>query len=458
MKAFDARTCVTAGDSGLESLHNDWHKRRQAILKLPCKRKEKGLAESQCLREGCYHCRSSQSHPGLWKWVQSTRRALQHLFRPRTTALEDLMHGMVVLVWVGSVIDEPDSKLQYKFTHVPLHYLRPWRPTLLELQLAGRRIVDLSAFFPSTPKADAKKDDIALDLKPMYDEQNKPMLRSMVEFLASLDRTASWRVEALRLSSSPAPYPESCGCVRVCGADIRGTESAEISMGDIVEQPWLDADEGNDGDVSDDNNDDDDAPSGNPNKEAEISQGQTHPSVSGGVLQMTPALVKVWDDICEQNAKAESSSSSSNSTTSSSSSSSSAKTKTSDDPKQPIANSGSTSMAVADPPASDTGGVLFSRQRDIHNKAKQFFLLNASLACCCSVSLCGLSVFGETIVVTHEKPCTRPSWSCHVITPCNMPTRCNQGQREPYTLRHSPHGRPQERWPQDWVSHAVQVA
>ena len=376
IKSFDARTCHTFGD--LESLHSDWHKRHTGILKPQEKRRERGLVESPCLLEGCCHCRRSQINPGLWKWVQSTRKALQHLFQPRTAALDDLMHGMVVLVWVGFLSEGQEPKLQHRFTHVPLHYLRPWRPTFLELELAGRQVADLSVLFPSIPKADTSKHDIDLDLKALYDEANKPRLRTMVEFLASLDRTLSWRVEALRLSSSPRPYHDSCGCVRVCWNDVR-IESAEILTGDESDEHWLRGDEGNEADESDNNadndNDDDDnntprppVPSSNPANEEENDKGP-----APGDLLMPPDLAKVWDEICEEKARAESSSTASSSnSTSTTSTSSSTTSKARGQPSQATTKVGATSSTIDHLPIPpDTGGVSSSQAKpwakELHN-------------------------------------------------------------------------------------------
>ena len=117
VKSFDARTALHEHSSvALDPLCSAWHQQHEGIQKPVARRKEKGLTESQCFKEGCCHCRRGQHHPHLWQWVLRTRRALQHLFPPRSAPLDDLINGLVVVVWVGF---GSAGELQHRFTHVP---------------------------------------------------------------------------------------------------------------------------------------------------------------------------------------------------------------------------------------------------------------------------------------------------------------------------------------------------
>ena len=164
--------------------------------------------------------------------------------------------GSKVVLWVGSNIPinevkaEDSTEIILQATHVPLLYLRPWRPTFFKLQprFAAQELVEVMR----SPELQAE-DAIAQQFLGQHKfEFEIPKWRGMEEspfmthfaFLSTLDPQLYWSMLILELSQSNGPYPLSSGRVR---ANLSSKEPVPVWPHDAEqaqrEEVWINADE-----------------------------------------------------------------------------------------------------------------------------------------------------------------------------------------------------------------------
>ena len=70
------------------------------------------------------------------------------------------MAANIILAWIG--VEKSSGRSELRFTHVPLQYLRPWRPTFLELRLVHPLADEASMLFLGESSEDSRADQSSL--------------------------------------------------------------------------------------------------------------------------------------------------------------------------------------------------------------------------------------------------------------------------------------------------------
>ena len=218
VRIFEAQQeCSEVADS-VEGLADKWHD-RHVVIEKPKKEKIRGLQLPFCLREGTCHCSRNASSKRLRSLWLSARKMLQKLFREKSETVL-LQNGYVVLLWVGMGVSSSSSASstshpQYRVTHVACMYLRPWRPTFVELTPpSASQQDDLRNVFPDCRSCTAQQ-PVYLTMQMFPTASGAPPLHTFLGFLDTLDRSLQWSVAVMKLSDRMAPFPDSVGLVKV---------------------------------------------------------------------------------------------------------------------------------------------------------------------------------------------------------------------------------------------------
>ena len=120
-------------EAPLHVLAQAWQQRHHGI---PDSRAKKTRPQSSCFKEGTCMCKPQHRMHQLL--LKECNKLIQEFFHNR--GLTDLLvEGQIVLAWVQSrpegEEDGAETELEVRWSYVALHYKKPWRPTLLLLEL-----------------------------------------------------------------------------------------------------------------------------------------------------------------------------------------------------------------------------------------------------------------------------------------------------------------------------------
>ena len=185
-----------------------WAKMHTGIKKAPAVRL-RGHTESKCHIAGTCHCRRGHRGVLLSAMWQKAQVALKQFFTKGN--VEELVNCLIVFLWVSDVKGE----LQYRMTSVPVHYLRPWRPTFLEMLPArvgdGELLEKVCAkLLEGTVSEEDDDTFVSLSVRVRDDV---PAFFTPHQFMQTLDATRPWRVGVLQLSTREVPFLNSNGLV-----------------------------------------------------------------------------------------------------------------------------------------------------------------------------------------------------------------------------------------------------
>ena len=200
VKVFDTcQICASEHRSSLRDLAHGW-RHRHVGMKDPLKKKQvKGVKLPSCLQEGVCHCKRSPQGRSAASLRDSARAIIRALCNDQKDAFVD---GRVVLYWRGR--SSLDGSLSHKLVFVPLMYLKPLRPTLLELTLPSAEEARLSKMFPEHGEGFKPQDAeeyIQVEVKRVG---NKPSFNTFLQFCGSLDAGRQWWIGMLLLSDRKA--------------------------------------------------------------------------------------------------------------------------------------------------------------------------------------------------------------------------------------------------------------
>ena len=208
--------CGQADDScNVAALAESWKKRHLAIPRPPVQ-KLKGLTESKCWIEGFCHCSKRRNREGYLAGImwQKARKALRETFRDRED-LNLLINGAVILLWVGS--SDTNAIVHVNPSYVALQYLRPWRPTLVRLEVNLESELQLQKIVSSQQarrSASDLQDADMITFRVQVDSKRKPRIDTALQFVNSLDKTLHWAIAIMYLSTRSRPFPSSAARVR----------------------------------------------------------------------------------------------------------------------------------------------------------------------------------------------------------------------------------------------------
>ena len=126
---YDAETLCGMHDAknspSLSSLAREWQSRHKAIPK-QTKVDARAFVDSRCLRESCCACRQSgrAGRKARLMWTRA-KAIFQPLFAAKVDA-KLLLDAEIAILWAGR---SENIVREVIVTHIPLMYLRPYRPT-----------------------------------------------------------------------------------------------------------------------------------------------------------------------------------------------------------------------------------------------------------------------------------------------------------------------------------------
>ena len=172
--------------------------------------------KKQCFEAHCCRCRRGSYVMRVYKKVEGFLKALC-----RDKALEkNMVDGLFVLQWCW--VDEIGEDTRNHFTHIPLLYLRPWRPTFAVMTLETPHQEALQPLALDTVVSDSQK----VWLQVRRNEHGGIPMVTMWEWLQSM-RLESLQHKVLlaiwEVSQLPRPTHAVGGRLRVVGKNLRTT-------------------------------------------------------------------------------------------------------------------------------------------------------------------------------------------------------------------------------------------
>ena len=216
---YDAETLCGKYDAStspsLSSLARDWQGRHQAI---PKQRKinVKAVAESRCLRESCCTCRQSgrEGRKARFMWSR-VKEIFQTVFADKIDATL-LLDAEIAILWAGR---SGNLVREVIITHIPLMYLRPYRPTLLYLDAVDQKeldrfhavVLEQEPYRKNFHDAPSEADLFTLQARIF---QMRAAFTTIMSFCTTLSVEMEWSITVLRLSQRLCPFPHSQGRVK----------------------------------------------------------------------------------------------------------------------------------------------------------------------------------------------------------------------------------------------------
>eukprot|EP00971_Amphidinium_carterae_P334736 6470178-Amphidinium_carterae.3 len=203
----------------LARLAQDWADRHVGIRQPSVQQKNvKGLRLPKCLVEGFCHCRRSPAGL-LAAWMRDkVKVAMKEMFKQR---MHMLMDGYIVFLWSGKATKASTAMVPQvvstRVTHVPLMYLQPIRPTLLELVPAADDQVRLQDAFPALEGGARKQavDEVFTFTVGMAASGVGPAFHNFLSFIGTLDPELEWWLCPMQVSDRLRPSLQSEGKVQV---------------------------------------------------------------------------------------------------------------------------------------------------------------------------------------------------------------------------------------------------
>ena len=210
----DARMACLSSSSPLQSLATSWHERHRGILTATSNRQRHvGLRGSLCWQAGVCHCGRTDNGLLLKKMWVAMRGSMRDIFGHKML-VDALVAGLCAMIFTGVSSDEIVRPV-HRCVAIPLHYLKPWRPTFLELSpFSAEDALLLNKLFPTLTAVDFDELQF-MTMTVEEDDAGEPRFLTALEFAQSLDPLLSWKMRVAWLSDSAAPFVNSSGKCRV---------------------------------------------------------------------------------------------------------------------------------------------------------------------------------------------------------------------------------------------------
>ena len=208
---------VHAGTVGVAKLAEEWQERHLA-LPAPAQR-QPPPKESGCFKEGTCMCQRQHRQHRLF--MKAALSALKACFATEDRA-HSLNDGEVIIAWIGEPSSQEESATrELLWTHVPLHYHNPYRPTLLLLQPVQAEVLlqCQGEGFQMSPTDIARsgQQGCPLNFEVVCEDQgsawDQPAFRTFRDFVLSLSLSKKWSMRFLVLSQSHRPCLLRAGAV-----------------------------------------------------------------------------------------------------------------------------------------------------------------------------------------------------------------------------------------------------
>ena len=210
VRVYNVDDACKEQSASVRQLSQAWKLEHCGLRKAPAQ-KLAGLKLPPCLHEGVCHCRRSRSGFKAKGNRKLARHAIQQLLTGKV-GQDSLVRGEVVLVWSARA---DDGLVQQRVTYVAAQYLKPWRPTFLELLVPQAVQHRFNECFPGIDKERALQEEF-FTLQVAVTDDNGPSFSTYLEFLSSLDVALSWWLGVMYLSDRLTPFLVSAGFVKTC--------------------------------------------------------------------------------------------------------------------------------------------------------------------------------------------------------------------------------------------------
>ena len=201
------------GVSNISLLASEWQRQHQAIRAAPTRR-FKTPGETRCFQAGICLCQRTEHGPRRRKMYQAAEDVLKQFFRNKDDT-EALKQGEVAVLWCGfkSVEEQQQHRIRSVLvTAVPLHYMRPWRPTYLLLCPVQGEFEKFEAWLQNQRSSDASGVSLICGLEV---EDGNPCFATFPQLMERLDPQMRWSIVITRLSSLAKPFLNSDGLVKL---------------------------------------------------------------------------------------------------------------------------------------------------------------------------------------------------------------------------------------------------
>ena len=184
-------------DAPLQLLAQDWQSRHQGVPELPQARR-RTRPQPACFKEGTCMCRPH--HKQHRELMKRCNKSIQDFLQNNAIA-DYLTEGQVVMAWVRTPKETeegaPVAAPQVTWSSVPLHYKKPWRPTLLLLRLLNIDDETCSKqLLEETCEDQPFNFEILLEDKAGF--SRVPCLRSWRQFILDIDLAFRWSLRFFR--------------------------------------------------------------------------------------------------------------------------------------------------------------------------------------------------------------------------------------------------------------------
>ena len=202
------------GQTNVSGLSRLWHSRHLSIPAAQPQKGVRGLHESKCHQAGVCHCSRTRGGVLSGHFWRFALRSLQKMFPPRSTALEGLLQGQVVLCW-SSWMPNNVEEFHVEALHVSCHYRKPWRPTMLRLKPVSPQDAAALHKVIQASSDGRQTEEVTFTTWQVASTDGLPDFTTAESFAALADKDRHWSVSSLQLSQRPTPFPGSAGQIRL---------------------------------------------------------------------------------------------------------------------------------------------------------------------------------------------------------------------------------------------------
>ena len=193
-----------------------WLRRHSIVTGEECQVPDPGLTHPRPCRLQNFCVCSARGRSVAWCWSRMQAVLKQRFQGPDA---EPLVNGEVCLLVRGRGLNahNVEATLCHQLVYVPLHYMRPWRPTFLSVQVSAISRVNVDQL---EHVCDGAAEERHMVLECVEDEVGHPVFLSPFEMVDRLDLQCELEILVLRLSTRRSPLVGGTGKISVClGAD-----------------------------------------------------------------------------------------------------------------------------------------------------------------------------------------------------------------------------------------------
>ena len=189
-------------NANIANLARQWKQAHQGIPKAVPQR-IRGQVQTPCHEAAVCLCRNTPRGT-IIKFMWHKAEVVLKQFFPDDTDQEKLKQAEAVVLWMGFQDNHMVTEL---LTAIPIHYVRPWRPTFLQLARTSPPT--------SIPTSRTGRADKVFTCKVEVNSDGLPFFCTPQQFVSNLDPELKWRMAVGWLSMKEKPFVDSAGRIAV---------------------------------------------------------------------------------------------------------------------------------------------------------------------------------------------------------------------------------------------------